>query len=183
MINILEQIDSNIYSLLFKSINPINTSIMMCISFFASGGALIVLTIVLLLIFKKKQIPKYIALNLAIVFVLNRLLKILIRRPRQQTFALVIENGYSFPSAHAMIGCAFYGFIVYLIMKSKKNKKQKIIYSILLSLLIFLVGISRIYLGVHYASDVIGGFLIALIYLVIFIKYIYNKNIFKNNKN
>ena len=183
MINILEQIDANIYSMLFRIINPINTSIMMCISFFASGGALIVLTILLLLLLKKKQIPEYMALNLIIVFILNRLLKVIIKRPRPQAFALVIENGYSFPSAHAMIGFAFYGFIVYLIMKSKKSKIQKIIYSTLLSLLIFLIGISRIYLGVHYASDIVGGFLIALLYLVIFIKYIYKKNIFKNYKN
>ena len=122
-------------------------------------------------------------LNLFLVFIINRLLKFIIRRPRPQAFVLVIENGYSFPSAHAMIGFAFYGFIIYLIMKSKKNKKEKIIYSTLLSLLILVVGISRIYLGVHYASDVIGGFLIALLYLVIFIKYIYKKNIFKNDKN
>lgn len=179
----LEQIDSNIYSILFKTINPTNTRIMMGISFFASAGMLIVITIISFLLLKNKKIPKYMALNLGLVFVINRLLKLIIRRPRPKAFALIIENGYSFPSAHAMIGLAFYGFIIYLIMKSKKSKNKKIIYSTLLSLLIFVVGISRIYLGVHYASDVVGGFLIALVYLVIFIKYIYNKNIFKSNKN
>ena len=179
----LEQIDSNIYSILFKTINPTNTTIMLGISFLASGGMLIVITIISFLLLKNKKIPKYMTLNLFLVFIINRLLKFIIRRPRPQAFVLVIENGYSFPSAHAMIGFAFYGFIIYLIMKSKKNKKEKIIYSTLLSLLILVVGISRIYLGVHYASDVIGGFLIALLYLVIFIKYIYKKNIFKNDKN
>ena len=68
-----------------------------------------------------------------------------------------------------MISMAFYGYIIYLIYKYVKNKYVKWISMALLSLLICSIGISRIYLGVHYTSDVLGGFSISISYLVIYI--------------
>ena len=68
-----------------------------------------------------------------------------------------------------MISMAFYGYLVYLIYKYVKNKYVKWTSMVLLSLLICSIGISRIYLGVHYTSDVLGGFLISISYLVIYI--------------
>lgn len=69
-----------------------------------------------------------------------------------------------------MVSMAFYGFLIYLIYKNVKNKYIKVISILLLSTLILLIGASRIYLGVHYASDVIGGFLIAISYLILYIE-------------
>lgn len=173
--NIFQLIDTNMYMALFKTITPINTYIMIGVSLFGSASVLIGITVILWLMCKDKKISKYIILNLILVFVLNRLIKIIVRRPRPEVIALITENGYSFPSAHSMVSFAFYGFIIYLMLKESKSKKQKIIYGVFLSILILLIGISRIYLGVHYATDVIGGFLIALIYLIIFIKFIYKR--------
>ena len=68
-----------------------------------------------------------------------------------------------------MISMAFYGYLIYLIYKYVKNKYVKWISMALLSLLICSIGISRIYLCVHYTSDVLGGFLISVSYLVIYI--------------
>ena len=70
-----------------------------------------------------------------------------------------------------MVSMAYYGFIAYLIYKKQTNKLIKTIIIISLLLTILLVGFSRIYLGVHYLSDVIGGFLLSIVYLMIFIKY------------
>ena len=104
-----------------------------------------------------------------VVTILNQLLKRLLQRPRPTEFRIIEETGYSFPSGHSMVSMAFYGYLIYLIYRFVKNKYLKWISIVLLSLLICLIGISRIYLGVHYTSDVLGGFLISISYLVIYI--------------
>ena len=135
------------------------------------GGAifLITLTIVLLVLIKNKKIGISIFSNLVIVTILNQLLKAILQRPRPTEYRIVEETGYSFPSGHSMVSMAFYGYLIYLIYKYVKNKYIKWISIVLLSILLCSIGISRIYLGVHYTSDVLGGFLISMSYLVIYI--------------
>ena len=70
-----------------------------------------------------------------------------------------------------MISMGVYGCFIYLIYKYVKNKKLKYISITLISILIIFIGISRIYLGVHYTSDVLAGFLISISYLILYIKY------------
>ena len=135
------------------------------------GGAifLIILTILLIVVLKNKKVGLSICINLVVVTILNQLLKRLLQRPRPTEFRIIEETGYSFPSGHSMVSMAFYGYLIYLIYRFVKNKYLKWISIVLLSLLICLIGISRIYLGVHYTSDVLGGFLISISYLVIYI--------------
>ena len=135
------------------------------------GGAifLITLTIVLLVLIKNKKIGISIFSNLVIVTILNQLLKAILQRSRPTEYRIVEETGYSFPSGHSMVSMAFYGYLIYLIYKYVKNKYIKWISIVLLSILVCSIGISRIYLGVHYTSDVLGGFLISMSYLVIYI--------------
>ena len=135
------------------------------------GGAifLIVLTVFLFLVIKNRKIGVSIFSNLVIVTILNQLLKGILQRPRPTEYRIIEETGYSFPSGHSMISMAFYGYLIYLIYKYVKNKYIKWTSIVVLSLLICTIGISRIYLGVHYTSDVLGGFLISISYLVIFI--------------
>ena len=71
-----------------------------------------------------------------------------------------------------MVSMAFYGYLIYLIYKYVKNKYIKWISIALLSILIGTIGISRTYLGVHYTSDVLGGFLISVSYLIIYVSAI-----------
>lgn len=135
------------------------------------GGAifLIVVTIVLFILIKNKKIRLSIFSNLVIITILNQLLKRILQRPRPTEYRIIEETGYSFPSGHSMISMAFYGYLIYLIYKYVKNKYIKWISIVLLSILICAIGISRIYLGVHYTSDVLGGFLISISYLIIYI--------------
>lgn len=134
------------------------------------GGVIFIVisTIILFVGIKNKKIGTAIILNLFIITFLNLILKNIIQRPRPTQFRLIDESGYSFPSGHSMISMAFYGFLVYLIYQYIKNKKLKIALIIVLSILPILIGISRIYLGVHYTTDVVGGFLISISYLIIY---------------
>ncbi len=147
------------------------------------GGVVILISIasVLFIIIKNKKIGFSIFLNLFIVAGLNQILKNIVQRPRPTQYRLINESGYSFPSGHSMASAAFYGFLIYLIYKRIKNKKIRNLLIIFLSILILLIGISRIYLGVHYTSDVLAGFLVSLSYLMIFTNIIDNY-IFDNNK-
>ena len=135
------------------------------------GGAifLIVLTIALFILIKNKKIGFSVFSNLVIITVLNQLLKRILQRPRPTEFRIIEETGYSFPSGHSMVSMAFYGYLIYLIYKYVKNKYVKWISIVLLSILICSIGVSRIYLGVHYTSDVLGGFFISISYLIIYI--------------
>lgn len=135
------------------------------------GGAIILIgsAFTLFIFIKNKKIGVSIISNLAIITVLNQLLKRIVQRPRPTEFRIVEESGYSFPSGHSMVSMAFYGYLIYLIYKYVKNKYLKWISIILLSILICSIGISRIYLGVHYTSDVLGGFFISISYLIIYI--------------
>ena len=135
------------------------------------GGAifLVVLTILLFILIKNKKIGLSIFSNFVIITILNQLLKRILQRPRPTEYRIIEETGYSFPSGHSMVSMAFYGYFIYLIYKYVKNKYVKWISISLLSLLICAIGISRIYLGVHYTSDVLGGFLISISYLIIYI--------------
>ena len=80
-----------------------------------------------------------------------------------------------------MVSMAFYGIIIYLVYKNVANKYLKWTLITLLSLLILSIGFSRIYVGVHYFTDVVGGFLLGLAYLIIYIN-IYNKKVGKNEE-
>ena len=134
------------------------------------GGAifLIILTITLFILIKNKKIGLSIILNLIVITGLNQILKYILQIPRPTEYRLIEETGFSFPSGHSMVSMAFYGYLIYLIYKYVKNKYLKWISIVLLSILICSIGISRIYLGVHYTSDVLGGFLISLSYLIVY---------------
>lgn len=138
------------------------------------GGAIFlsIATVTLFLVIKNKKIGLSIISNIVIITVLNQLLKRILQRPRPTEFRIVEETGYSFPSGHSMVSMAFYGYLIYLIYRYIKNKYVKWILIIILSILICLIGISRIYLGVHYTSDVLGGFLLSISYLVVYISSI-----------
>lgn len=172
----INAIDESVYSLIISLMSKNMTSIMMFISYLGSAVTLITLAIAFIILLKNRRNSAYIALNLILVFLLNRILKVIVARPRPSVLRLAIEDGYSFPSGHSMASMGFYGFLIYLIWVNIKNKKVKYPLVIFLSLLILFIGISRIYLGVHYFTDVIGGFIIAILYLVIFIKFLYKGN-------
>lgn len=173
-------IDTKVYSFISDNImNDGITSVLKVITELG-GVAFIVLAGVLIFMFCKK-IRWFVTFDLVGVTLINQAIKHIIRRPRPNVLRLVEEDGYSFPSGHSMVSMAFYGIIIYLVYKNVTNKYLKWTLIILLSLLILSIGFSRIYVGVHYFTDVVGGFLLGLAYLIIYIN-IYNKRVGKNEE-
>lgn len=123
------------------------------ITWLGSATALILIT--LFIIIKNKQVVFLVGCNLIIITILNQVLKLIIQRPRPDEYRIIDASGYSFPSGHSMISMAFYGFIIYLICKYVNNKILKYFLIGLLGSLIILIGVSRVYLGVYYVSDVL----------------------------
>ena len=121
--------------------------------------------------------------NLAAVGVMNWIIKHIIQRPRPDlNLRLVEEDGYSFPSGHAMISTAFYGLAIYYLWNHISNKLLRNLVCFGLAILIVMIDFSRVYLGVHYLSDVISGSLISVGYLIIAIEFA-RKFIFKEEEN
>lgn len=163
-------VDRYLYDLINKYfINDNMTKIVKVITQLGDVLCIIFVCVVSLVIFRDKKINICIVSNLVIVTMLNSLLKLMFMRDRPNINPLTVENTYSFPSGHSMVSLAFYGYLIYLIYNHINNKKVRWFLISILAILILLVGVSRIYLGVHYASDVIGGFCFSIIYLIIFI--------------
>lgn len=167
--------DNFIYSYVKRLINPGATRFFRIVTELGNYTVMVPIIIVFYLFNKDKSFNRYFTINLVSVFLSNFIVKSIIRRDRPIDINLIVENGFSFPSGHSMVSFAFYGFIIYYLYYTDLKKPIKYGLMTLLSFIILLIGLSRIYLGVHYASDVIGGFLLAFIYLVIYIKFIYKR--------
>lgn len=174
-------IDSSFYNFIISFKSKYTTLFFKGVTFLSSVLFMVVVSILLLLV-KKFKYRKLMLINIILDVILNTCLKYIFRRERPRDIMMVIENGFSFPSGHTMLATIFYGFIIYLIYKSDKSRKFKYVSIILLSLLTLLIGISRIYLGVHYTTDVLGGYLISISYLMVFIYYIEKKNLLEKMK-
>ena len=167
----LNKMDNSFYKKI--KITNLKTSIFKCITFLASAKLIAFLCLILLIWIKEKNIPILIIVNMLLMWLLIGILKRIFKRERPNINRLVSEKGYSYPSGHTLTATSFYGFIIFLITISPFLVSIKISLICLLSLLILLVGYTRVYLGVHYLSDVIGAILIGTSYLLLYIFFTY----------
>ena len=164
--NILN-IDLKIYNFIAKYINNYNTNIFKIIRFLGSTLFMIIITILFFIILKGRE-GKIVVITMLGSTLINNIIKLIIARPRPNINPLVVENSYSFPSGHTMAITTLIGILYILKIKPwmKKGRKGRYIaYGIWLIPL--LVMLSRIYLGVHYFSDCLGGFIISIIIILI----------------
>lgn len=150
--------------------NRVTTSFFKWITDFGYFHYIFTICIVLLIFYKNKKELIHLYVIIMISTSINNILKLVFARPRPMLIPLVTEKSYSFPSGHAMASMTFYGYLIYMLWNSKLEKKWKIIGSTLLGLLIVTIGYSRIYLNVHYISDVLAGYMISIILLYVYIK-------------
>lgn len=173
-----ESFDLRVFNYLEKHISNVNTGIMQFFSFLGSHYFLIPANfiIVAFFLFIKKQtwfsikVPVISLSSLILMFALKQFF----HRERPTVPLLQAAKGLSFPSGHAMMSFAFYGLFIYLTWEGVENRILKMAITLLFILLIFFIGLSRIYLRVHFASDVLAGFCVGLIWLMLSL-FILNK--------
>ena len=178
--NNVTSLDNSIYNIIISSKSDVMTMFMTVITMMCNTEFIIVATLLLVLLIKNKKIGGMIASNVVLCSVINTIIKHIFLRPRPVGIKLIEQGGYSFPSGHSMMAVAFYGLLIYIIWNTKWRNVWKIFTTTLLVILILLIGISRIYVGVHFASDVIAGLSISLSYLIIFIELLYKRVIKKS---
>ncbi len=144
------------------------TPIMQSISELALPVVLLVMLLIIQAFAPGRRPGVCVACNLVGVVVLNWVLKEIVHRPRPDGFRLITESGYSFPSGHSMVAVAFYGLLAWMAWRYERDTLVRRLSVAGFGLVVIMVGISRIYLGVHYASDVVAGFCVALAWLLFY---------------
>ena len=166
-----KSIDMLIFDKIKPRVNAVNNNIMAFITFLGTHLFLIPANLILIFYFllvKKQNWFSIRVITIAISsLVLMLLLKQLFQRKRPLSPLLKAAKGLSFPSGHAIMAVTFYGLLIYILQHSITIDWLKWLATILVFVLIVLIGFSRIYLRVHYASDVAAGFIIGLLWLLI----------------
>ncbi len=169
VIDMVNHFDEAVYSFLSVYISESCTKLMTVITHMGSSYTLTLIAVIIFLAFGVNRqfsvYSKYVIYNLVLTWVVNEILKVLFQRERPDVLHLIAVNGYSFPSGHAMISMSFYGLLIYIFLRHLHSKCLRVCITAVFGLLIFFIGLSRVYLGVHYASDVIAGFVIGIIWL------------------
>ena len=147
-----------------------------CVTVFAIGISQLaspvtilgLLAICLVILVHQRRLPDALGILISVVGAYGTvaILKVLIERPRPPLdMQAIIETGYSFPSGHSVAAMSMYGFLAYLLYRDTTSRTVRWLTVSVASALILLMGWSRLYLGVHYLSDVIAGYLVGAAFL------------------
>jgi len=151
--------------------SPAMTTLMRGISFLGSMIFLLIATAVVIIWFASRKWgreAKLFAITMIGASVLNMSLKLAFKRARPVPFFdLLPPESYSFPSGHALTSACFFGAFAAIITARMKHRRPRIIVWIVCTTMFLLIGLSRIYLGVHHTTDVIAGFAAALIWILV----------------
>ncbi len=166
-----EKFDFRVFNQLQNIVSPGLTRLMEFITYTGSHHFLIPANLVLIIYFLFIKKHKWYSIKIPVIAIggvsLMSILKQIFNRPRPLIPLLEPVSGLSFPSGHALMSMSFYGLLIFLVWENVKDKTLKWSLTIFLSLWILLVGFSRIYLRLHYFSDVMAGFAAGIIWLSI----------------
>ncbi len=160
--------DQLISGFIYSYRTPILTIVMTAITNLTDfpAGFVLSLAIVLLLLKKYKKEVFIFALSIIISCILSNLLKMFFRVPRPAISPLEEVTDFTYPSGHAIGNLVLYGLLAFFTFHIIKNKSVGIFVGVVILIWIGLIGLSRIYLGAHYPSDVLAGYLVGLWWLV-----------------
>jgi membrane-associated phospholipid phosphatase len=162
------QFDATVRDAVHNHATPLLTSIMQGFSFLGSVTWVLIFGVLVgcaCFYFKRPRIAGFLAITMAGVTTLDYVLKLSFHRPRPVAFFGVAPSSYSFPSGHALGSLCFYGILAAVLSDRMRAGKQKFFVWLAAALLVAMIGLSRIYLGVHYPSDVIAGYLAGAVWI------------------
>lgn len=147
--------------------SPGLNAVLIAITYMGNWQSIVFLGMVLLLY---KGTRREIGVPFAVISlcstILYKAVKSFFARPRPDLSVRIIEQGgYSFPSGHSMNGIVCFGILIYLVRRYCKNRKVANLLTVLLSLLIIVIGCSRVYVGVHFPSDILAGWSLGAAFL------------------
>jgi len=168
--NLITQIDIRLENLLYFVRDPVLVKIFFWLTWLGNWQIILAGTAVfsfLLILWKRRKflIPLWLTVIGSVLF--DWLGKIFFHRPMPDDIALILTDSFSFPSGHATVAVAFYGFLTYWLVKKIKGWKAKINICFLGLVVILAIGFSRLYLGLHYLSDIAAGYLLGLLWLLL----------------
>jgi len=171
-----DEFDYVVFDFMKPLINELRTDTMEFFTFLGTHTFLIPMNFLLIAYFLFIKRHRWYSITIPVVslggVLLMFILKNLFGRPRPGDPLLRTVSGLSFPSGHALVSVAFYGLLIYLVWQNVSHKILRWILVFLLILLILIIGVSRIYLRVHYASDVLAGFAMGLLWLILSISVV-----------
>ena len=173
LLDITGVIDYNIYIILSTNEIEFLTVCSNVITSFASSEAIIIITLILIFLLNTNHQRLFVIINTLISAGIIILSKNIFLRERPLIGSELLSS-YSFPSGHSLIATTYYGFLIYLLRRSKCKEEYKVIGTTLLTTLIVLICLSRLILNVHYVTDVIGGVILGLVILLVLI-YFFDK--------
>lgn len=145
------------------------TAIMKFFTFIGAGVPIFIITaLVALMLFFAFKYRGELVFFMGVVIgsaLLNDVLKLLFQRARPTLNRIVEAEGFSYPSGHSMAAFTLYGVLCYLLWNHSRTLSTRILLLATVTILVLAIGISRIYLGVHYPSDVVGGYLASCAWL------------------
>lgn len=164
----LQWFDDPIREWVYSIRNPALTEVLKVITYMGNWQTITLLCIVLLL-FRKTRLRYGVPVSAGAIFVtiFNRIIKLIFKRPRpEESLHLIEEGGYSFTSGHSITSMVVFGLLIYLVRKYVKNRKAANILTVALAVPWIFIGLSRIYMGVHFPSDVLAGWALGAAVLV-----------------
>lgn len=164
----LQWFDDPIREWVYSIRNPALTEVLKVITYMGNWQTITLLCIVLLL-FRKTRLRYGVPVSAGAIFVtiFNRIIKLIFKRPRPEgSLHLIEEGGYSFTSGHSITSMVVFGLLIYLVRKYVRNRKAANILTAALAVPWIFIGLSRIYMGVHFPSDVLAGWALGAAVLV-----------------
>ncbi|BBH24508.1 phosphatidylglycerophosphatase B [Paenibacillus baekrokdamisoli] len=172
--NQLKQFDASIIDVVQGWESPTLTKAAKLLSAVGSSSVtiplIIVVAVVLFIVLKHRKELILLIGGMLGSTLLNELLKRLYHRARPDIHRIIEQEGFSFPSGHSMAAFTFYGLMTFLLWRHLPSQRWRIALLVFSGCMILSIGLSRIYLGVHYPSDVIGGYWISACWIAVCIR-------------